>query len=243
MEKTTFVAIIKAIQNQKEREEDFGKKICKVFKEAGESDDFRSPESFLPPTTLMIDGITDALAHDFVTPCQTYENALDLINYFMYELSMMNYQFVEPIDPKKNDFECHEVPAYIHQGDEKIALSTPEELYDALIYCGKVAGKCDTKEPDNKALSAIMDNAFDVWERVRTILNEMTFEYNAKLNSRFVDDLEFDSLDLVELQMKLEKEFSNSKVTFSEEYFMERFNTLTCKDLVEYITFQIQNKE
>ena len=134
MKKETFVGIIKAIQEQKQRESKFAEAIQHAFIDAGECEDFRDKPSYEPPTNTFIDTILEALSHEFVNELQSMEAAYDHINYFMYELDVMNYTFLETIDPNK-PYIMQPVPSYyITKDGVKLPLSTPEELYDSLIY-------------------------------------------------------------------------------------------------------------
>ena len=75
-----------------------------------------------------------------------------------------------------------------------------------------------------------------IFERVRKIVvNQLGVEESeVKLNSSFVDDLNADSLDLVELIMGLEEEFSNEgKPLDIPDEDAEKLATI--RDTVEYI--------
>ena len=132
--KETFVKIIKALQEQKQREEKFSETIQQAFTDAGELAEFHTVDSFTPPTNVMVDQILEALSFGFVGTNQTQEDAYNHINYFFYELSLMDYIFIDPVS-EDNDFEVHPVPAYYHSKDgEKLPLATPEDLYNSLVY-------------------------------------------------------------------------------------------------------------
>ena len=75
-----------------------------------------------------------------------------------------------------------------------------------------------------------------VFERVRKIVvNQLGVEESeVKLESSFVDDLNADSLDLVELVMALEEEFSNQGKTL-EIPDEDAEKLVTVKDAVEYL--------
>lgn len=134
MSREAFVRIIKALQEQKQREEKFSKDIQQAFVNAGEILDFHESESFNPPTNVMIDQILEALSFGFIGTNQTQENAYDHINYFFYDLDLNNYLITEPISAL-NDFEVHAVPAYYYAKDgKKLPLATPEDLYNSLVY-------------------------------------------------------------------------------------------------------------
>ena len=78
-----------------------------------------------------------------------------------------------------------------------------------------------------------------VFERVQKIIAEQlgVEESEIKLETSFVDDLNADSLDLVELIMSLEEEFSEEgrTVEISDE---DAEKILTVKDAVSYIDEQ-----
>lgn len=129
----TFVQIIKALQEQREREEKFAQSIQQAFIEAGDLAEFHTPESFHLPTGLMVDKILEALSYGFVGENQTQEDAYDHINYFFYELEMMNYMVLEPVGP--DNWQMEPVPSYyISKDGTKQPLATPEDLYNSLVY-------------------------------------------------------------------------------------------------------------
>ncbi len=76
-----------------------------------------------------------------------------------------------------------------------------------------------------------------VFERVRKIIAEQlgVDEADVKLNTSFVEDLNADSLDLVELIMSLEEEFGGGGQGFeiSDE---DAEKIVTVQDAVTYIT-------
>ncbi len=76
-----------------------------------------------------------------------------------------------------------------------------------------------------------------VFERVKKIVVEQlgVDEKDVVPTARFVDDLGADSLDLVELIMSLEEEFSNSanKIEIPDE---DAEKILTVQNAVDYIT-------
>ncbi len=79
-----------------------------------------------------------------------------------------------------------------------------------------------------------------VFERVRKIIAEQlgVEEDDVKSNTSFVEDLNADSLDLVELIMSLEEEFGQGGQAFeiSDE---DAEKIVTVQDAVNYITEQI----
>ncbi len=78
-----------------------------------------------------------------------------------------------------------------------------------------------------------------VFERVKKIIVEQlgVEESEVKPNASFVDDLNADSLDLVELVMSLEEEFSNeSKRLEIPDEDAERIKTV--QDAVDYLKEQ-----
>jgi len=78
-----------------------------------------------------------------------------------------------------------------------------------------------------------------VFERVRKIIAEQLGVEESEINPQtsFVDDLNADSLDLVELIMSLEEEFSNAgkSVEVSDE---DAEKIATVQDAVDYIKEQ-----
>ena len=81
------------------------------------------------------------------------------------------------------------------------------------------------------------DRLATVYERVKLIVVDKlgVDDGNVTESSSFVDDLNADSLDLVELIMALEEEFStdDNAVEISDD---EAGNINTLKDAVEYLT-------
>lgn len=244
MEKKTFVAIIKAIQDQKAREGKFAEAITDAFvKVAKEESDFRTSDSYLPPTNKMVDDLTNALAYDFITPCQSYEGALDLINYFMYELPLMHYKFMEPVDPEKDTFVQHAVPAYVEKNGVKIPLTTPEELYDALILCGK-PGNCSTVAPEKELASAVLvepdTKKFEPITRGELIaqIKEMVAgKIDVKpekitMANKLREDLGLDAIDMVDLMYETEHTFGPA---FWEGVESDWQQVVTIEDVVELV--------
>lgn len=134
MNQESFVRIIKALQEQKQREETFSKSIQQAFVDAGDLAEFHTPESFNMPTGVMVDQILEALSFGFIGDNQTQEEAYDHINYYFYELEMMNYMFLEPINPD-DPMRVEPVPSYyISKDGSKQPLATPEDLYNSLVY-------------------------------------------------------------------------------------------------------------
>lgn len=134
MNQETFVRIIKALQEQKQREETFSKSIQQAFVDAGDLAEFHTPESFNMPTGVMVDQILEALSFGFIGDNQTQEDAYDHINYYFYELEMMNYMFLEPINPD-DPMRVEPVPSYyISKDGSKQPLATPEDLYNSLVH-------------------------------------------------------------------------------------------------------------
>lgn len=134
MNQESFVRIIKALQEQKQREETFSKSIQQAFVDAGDLAEFHTPESFNMPTGVMVDQILEALSFGFIGDNQTQEEAYDHINYYFYELEMMNYMFLEPINPD-DPMRVEPVPSYyISKDGSKQPLATPEDLYNSLVH-------------------------------------------------------------------------------------------------------------
>ena len=83
-----------------------------------------------------------------------------------------------------------------------------------------------------------------VFERIRKIIAEQlgVEEDDVKLNTSFVEDLNADSLDLVELIMSLEEEFGQGGQGFeiSDE---DAEKIVTVQDAVTYITEHIGDDE
>lgn len=222
--KETFVKIIKALKEQKQREETFSEAIQKAFIDAGELAEFHTPDNFNPPTNVMVDQILEALSFGFVGENQTQEEAYDHINYFFYELEMMNYVFMEPSDPEHNNFVVEPVPAYYHSKDgQKLPLSTPEELYDSLVYEMTAERPSEAKTPsesidpmlDNPAFKAMYDKVVKVIDDKLGVTEQGE---NIYPTTNIFTDLSpictADSLDGVEIVMALENELGQ---TFSDD--------------------------
>lgn len=171
--KETFVKIIKALQEQKNREETFAEAIQNAFVVAGELPEFHASENFTPPTNVMIDQILEALSFGFVGTNQTQEDAYNHINYFFYELSLMDYVFMEPVS-EDNRFEVHPVPAYYHSKDgTKLPLATPEDLYNSLVYEMTAKRPVESKDAQED-VDSIMNSAVfvEMYNRVVKIIND-----------------------------------------------------------------------
>lgn len=246
MSKEVFVGIINAIQDQRKREEKFCETISHAFVDAGDLAEFHQPSNFTPPTNVFIDSILESLAKAFVSEYQSYESSIDLINYFMYELDTMGYVFMEPIDPSKNTFEVAPVPAYYNSSDgKKVPLSTPEELYDALVYemtlpRQKKEIHQPTKQdmvhsvmPENTQICDLIWNneQLELWNKLKPLIKDkLGVEDIHPMNT--LEGLGADSLDIVELIMLIERKF-NISITDSE---MESFTLYSqCRDLVPLI--------
>lgn len=246
MSKKVFVGIINAIQDQRKREEKFCDAITQAFVDAGDLAEFHQPSNFNPPTNILIDSILESLAKAFVSEYQSYESSIDLINYFIYELESMGYVFMEPIDPSKNDFEVAPVPAYYNSSNgKKVPLSTPEELYDALVYEMVLPHeKKEIHQPTEQDMlhSVIPENTqpcdliwdkeqVKLWNRLKPLIEDkLGVEDIYPMNTLY--ELGADSLDGVELMMMIEHEFDIS-ITDSE---MESLDLCShCKDLVSLI--------
>ena len=250
MNRNTFIGIIELILEQRAREDKFSETIKKAYLDAGECGDFRDAPSYTPATNVFIDALLDKLAEDFVSENQTLESAQDTINYYMYELSLMDWQFIEPIDPKVNDFEMHAVPAYMEVDGVKIQMSTPGELYDALIYCMEAHDRPEeTISSETKLKSAIMAGKQDdtstklhsvvgespesVEYRVKKIIGEqLGLDYITEIQSKnyLESDLGADSLDVVEIVMQIENEFG---ITFPDDWCPD-----TVEDLILMVKYQ-----
>ena len=259
MSKGAFVNIINAIQEQRKREEKFCDTIAQAFVDAGDLAEFHQSSNFTPPTNVFIDSILETIAKEFVTEYQSYEDAIDLINYFMYELDTLGYVFMEPIGSTKNTFEVAPVPAYYYSSSgKKIPLSTPAELYDALVY--EMTLPCEEKKihqpteqdmihsalPENTQHCDSMSNSrppnthhtswdsekqAEIWGKLKSlIVGKLGIEDIKPTDT--LDRFGADSLDTVELIMLIEHEF-DIPITNSE---MESFTTYSqCGDLVPLI--------
>lgn len=252
-----FVRIIKALQEQKNREEKFSETIQQAFTDAGELAEFHTPDNFNPPTNVMIDQILEALSYGFVGVNQTQEEAYDHINYFFYELEMMNYVFMEPVDPKI-PFEVEPVPAYYQSKDgKKLPLATPEDLYNSLVYemtakrpVESVETPAETpsetpSETSSETIDPMLDDpAFRViYDRVvgaiddRLGLSEDNLILTPVTNIR--SDLgvySADSLDCVELIMHLENEFG---VSFNDNEYDTICNNPSPLSITKWIVNKI----
>lgn len=243
MKQEVFIGIIEAIQHQKEREEKFSEAIKQAYTDAGECPDFRTSESYLPPTSMMVDELVLALAKEFVSENQTYDGAADMINYFLYELPMMGYVFMEPIDPKKNTFEVAPVPAYVEFSNRvKKAVDTPEHLYEALIYGMEtvpqaVANHVDTKTELRSAVDKVKaeedqaswDPVFcEVYNKLKKLVWDKlgVDEWEIKPSSEFTNDLGADSLDEVEIALDVEKEFGISITDYEWDTMCDDIHTM-----------------
>lgn len=227
MNRETFVRIINALKEQKQREEKFSKAMVQAFVDAGECGDFYHESSFNPPTNVMIDQILQALSYSFVNENQTQEATYDHINYYFYELEIMNYMFLESVDSRAGSFEARMVPAYYHSKDgTKLPLVTPEDLYDSLVYeMVHPTNTPSTKEPDHEVPESVSKSEFiykpeflDILTEVRRIISDhlgIPEDIQDILNddtdiSNDLGKYSADSLDDVEILMELEQQFNIS---------------------------------
>lgn len=233
MNREAFIRIIKALQEQKQREEKFSEAIQQAFVGAGELAEFHTASNFTPPTNVMVDQILEALSYGFVGKNQTQEEAYDHINYFFYELEMMNYVFMEPVS-EDNQFEVQPVPAYYHSKDgTKRPLATPEDLYNSLVYEMTAERPVESKKTPVETPSETIDPMLDdpafraMYDRVIKVIDEhlgLTAD-DTKIHIAPTNDIcndfgmySADSLDYVEILMALETEFG---YTFSDDDFDE----------------------
>ena len=235
MNRNTFIGIIELILEQRAREDKFSEAIKKAYLDAGECSDFRDAPSYTPATNVFIDALLDKLAEDFVSENQTLESAQDTINYYMYELSLMDWQFIEPIDPAVNNFEMHAVPAYMEVNGIKFQLSNPGELYDLLVYCmnDKTGKPEETIDASTKLRSVVGEPPESVEYKVKKIVGEqLGLDYITEIQSKnYLDtDLGADSLDVVEIVMQIENEFG---ITFPDDWHPD-----TVEDLVLMVKYQ-----
>lgn len=247
MNREAFVMIIKALKEQKEREEAFSEAIQQAFVNAGELAEFHTPDNFTPPTNVMVDKILEALSYAFVGENQTAAEAYDHINYFFYELDLMNYMITEPVSPE-DQFVVHSVPAYYFAKDgAKLPLATPEDLYDSLVYEMTAARPVETKTP-TETIDPALDNPMfrKVYDRVVKLLDEHLglSEYNMEIHptSNICDDFGMasaDSLDCVEIIMGLEKEFG---ITFPDDEWDKFHNNATPLGITKWITEKLDIK-
>lgn len=129
MKKETFCGLIWSIHEQRKREEIFGDTVAKAFMEAGEEPDFRDTYSYYPPTTKFIDSLLSEIAGDFVNENQSHEDALDWLNYYIYEVDMM--------DNLLEGVETTQEPNYrlCRTADGKeFHVKSPADLYDILMH-------------------------------------------------------------------------------------------------------------
>lgn len=75
-------------------------------------------------------------------------------------------------------------------------------------------------------------------ERVMDIIRG--YDIDAKVGDRFKDDLRFDSLDMVEIALTVEKEFSISIP--DEEMFDPTWDTATVQDLIDFVDRKLDER-
>lgn len=231
MTQTTFEGIINALRDQKARQKKFCQAIKQAFIDAGECEDFRDPDAYEPPTNRMIDSILEALAHDFVSPKQSYTQALDNINYWFYDLDMMDYQFIEPVGG--DSMEHQVVPAYIvHENGTKLPMQTPTDLYNTLVYCmnNNQQSNTDTRVDTGTELRSSLnvetgtpnphhelhciameqvkkDGAWmEMWQYLKETLDG-ELETDCKLEDT-IESLGIDSLDIIMILFRMEAKYS-----------------------------------
>lgn len=254
--KEAFVRTIKAIRTQKDREEAFGKTVKQAFIDAGECEDFRDRQSYEPPTNMFMDELLEAIAFNFVGPYQTQEEALDHINYFVYELELMNYVFMEPTNPKE-PLAVEPVPAYYYAKDgTKLPLATPEDLYESLIYemfhegrktvdreyreDPKPEAPSEARSKDANFVGWANDTQADIWGKLRPMVENNLCVDDISPLDMLGTDLYADSLDTVELCMEIEKTF-NINLTDDDYYTVDGHTQ--CRELVELIEKKMDEME
>lgn len=249
MNQEAFVRIIKALQEQKQREEKFSETIQQAFTDAGELAEFHTPDNFNPPTNVMVDQILEALSYGFVGENQTQEEAYDHINYFFYELEMMNYVFMEPVDPEI-PFEVKPVPAYYQSKDgKKLPLATPEDLYNSLVYEMTAKRPVELKNAPAETPSETIDSMLDdpafraIYDRVVKVIDDrlglsddnLILTPTTNIRSDF-GVYSADSLDCVELIMHLENEFG---VSFNDNEYDTICNNPSPLSITKWIVNKI----
>lgn len=76
-------------------------------------------------------------------------------------------------------------------------------------------------------------------EKVMAVIHR--YDSDAKVGDRFKDDLRFDSLDMVETAMSVEKEFSIS-IT-DEEMEDQMWDTATVQDLIDFVKGKMEERK
>ena len=241
MNQEAFVQIIEALQEQKHREEKFTEAIRAAFIDAGGIPDFHNADSFTPPTGVMVDKILEALSFGFIGANQTQEEAYDHINYFFYELDMMNYMFMEPEDPSI-PFDVKPVPAYyISKDGSRLPLATPVDLYNSLVY-EMTANRPGNSNTTQESVESILDDPefrklYDmVVDVIDNNLGVTELGGNIDPTTNIFTDVgplcRADSLNSVEIIMSLENRLGR---TFSDEDWEELQGTATPLAITQWI--------
>ena len=234
MKQETFVGIINALKQQEERNDTFAEAVKQAFIGAGECSDFRDSPSYYPPTSVMQDAILEALAKEFISKHQTKEQALDLINYWFYDLAIANYQFMEPVegDPTTKK----PVPAYIEVNGTKVPLVTAEDLYNELMTT-KTSGY-DTKPADlcNAISDPVPSEPEGIIGKTEKVVLEIIDGYSTHEITPYepISDTDLDSLDKVEIMIELENRFS---ITLDDEDCVSLENCLTPADVATWLVY------
>ena len=76
-------------------------------------------------------------------------------------------------------------------------------------------------------------------ERVMAIIHR--YDSDAKVDDQLKDDLMFDSLDMVETAMSVEKEFGIS--IMDEEMFDPMWDTATVQDLIDFVKGKMEERK
>lgn len=126
MKKEPFINIIKSIKRQLIRENIFGNDVQKAFIKAGETKDFHDSFGYVPPTSTFIKELLESLALEFVGEYQTFEEAYEQIDYYIYEVFYSEYFFHNNKKYKKIK--------YISKDGKELPISTEKDLYNSLIY-------------------------------------------------------------------------------------------------------------
>ena len=241
MKQETFVGIIHALKQQGERNEKFAEAIQQAFTDAGECSDFRDSLSYYPPTSMLQDTILEALAKEFVSDHQTHEQAMNLINYWFYELAIENYRFMEPVDG--DPLSRKPVPAYIEVNGTKVPLATPEDLFNELVATQAGVHNARTTETKPADLQNAMheptpSTSEGITSKVEKVVLEIINDYGTSeiTPCEPISDADVDSLDMVEIMMELENRFC---ITLNDE---ECASLTSCPTPADIATWLVDHK-
>jgi len=135
MKKITFINIINSLEGFVKQAKKFGKAIAKAYIDAGLEQDFAPTTSYEYPYGTFMDNIVTSLAVEFADDDYFFENAEDIINWWMWECDFgkewcYDYSKDKPVRKRMAEL--------TFKDGKTIMVSSPAKLYDAIMYDKKI---------------------------------------------------------------------------------------------------------